>query len=86
MKLHAVKFGIAFGALYAAMFFLYGAVAALFGWGIESAELIGSFYYGFGPTLGGAIIGAAWGMAIGFVFFAVAAWIYNALVGQSAQN
>ena len=45
------------------------------------AEMIGGFYVGFGPTLGGALIGALWGFVVGFVFFAVAAWIYNRLVG-----
>ena len=45
------------------------------------AEMIGSFYIGFGPTLGGALIGALWGFAVGFVFFALAASIYNRLVG-----
>jgi hypothetical protein len=33
MKLHASMFGIAFGIVYALVFFLYGALAALFGWG-----------------------------------------------------
>jgi hypothetical protein len=81
MKLHTAKFGIAFGIVYAVVFFLYGALAALFGWGGPMAEMIGSFYVGFGPTLGGALVGALWGFAVGFVFFAVAAWIYNKLVG-----
>jgi hypothetical protein len=81
MKLHTAKFGIAFGIVYAVVFFLYGALAALFGWGSPMAEMIGSFYVGFGPTLGGALVGALWGFAVGFVFFAVAAWIYNRLVG-----
>ena len=58
MKLHPSKFGIAFGIVYAAVFFLYGLLAALFGWGGAMAEMIGSFYIGFGPTLGGALIGA----------------------------
>jgi hypothetical protein len=81
MKLHTAKFGLAFGIVYAVVFFLYGALAALFGWGGPMAEMIGSFYVGFGPTLGGALVGALWGFAVGFVFFAVAAWIYNKLVG-----
>jgi hypothetical protein len=81
MKLHTTKFGLAFGIVYAVVFFLYGALAALFGWGGPMAEMIGSFYVGFGPTLGGALVGALWGFAVGFVFFAVAAWIYNKLVG-----
>jgi hypothetical protein len=81
MKIHALKFGLAFGIVYAVVFFLYGALAAFLGWGGAMAEMIGSFYVGFGPTLGGALIGAVWGFAVGFVFFAVAAWIYNGLVG-----
>jgi hypothetical protein len=81
MKLHTTKFGLAFGIVYAVVFFLYGAVAALLGWGGAMAEMIGSFYIGFGPTLGGALIGALWGFAVGFGFFALAASIYNRLVG-----
>lgn len=80
MHIQAAKFGIAFGILYAVVFFLYGVLAALFGWGGAMAEMIGSFYIGFGPTLGGALIGALWGFAVGFVFFGLAAWIYNRLV------
>jgi hypothetical protein len=45
------------------------------------AEMIGGFYLGFGPTLGGALMGALWGFAVGFGFFALAASIYNRLVG-----
>ena len=36
MKIDAVKFGIAFGIVYAVVFFLYGIMAALFGWGAQS--------------------------------------------------
>ena len=82
MKLHATKFGLAFGILYACIFFLYGALATMFGWGIEMSKMIGDFYYGFGPTWPGAFIGAGWGLAIGFVFFGVGAWIYNLLVSD----
>ncbi len=83
MTIHPVKFGIAFGVVYAVTFFLYGAMAALFGWGAEFADFIGDFYIGFGASLAGAVIGAVWGFVIGFVFFALAAWIYNRLVGRS---
>jgi len=80
MRIRPAQFGIAFGVVYAVVFFLYGALAALFGWGAAFAELIGSFYVGFGPTLVGALIGAVWGFVIGFVFFALGAWLYNRLV------
>ena len=83
MHIHAAKFGIAFGVVYAVTFFLYGVIAALFGWGAEFANFIGTFYPGFGPSLAGALIGAIWGFGVGFVFFALAAWIYNRLVGGS---
>ena len=36
MRIKAVPFGIAFGGVYAAVFFLYGVLAALFGWGTLS--------------------------------------------------
>ena len=84
MRIQALQFGIAFGVVYAVVFFLYGFMAALFGWGAALAEIVGGFYFGFGPTLGGALIGAVWGFAVGFVFFALGAWLYNSLIDRSA--
>jgi hypothetical protein len=83
MKIQVTSFGIAFGIVYAVVFFLYGLLAALFGWGTAMAEMVGSFYVGFGPTVGGALIGAVWGFVVGFVFFALGAWLYNLLIGGS---
>lgn len=83
MRIHPAMFGVAFGIVYAVVFFLYGVLAALFGWGAAMAEIVGSFYVGFGPTLGGAVIGAVWGFAVGFVFFALGAWLYNMLASRS---
>ncbi|MFQ5895637.1 MAG: hypothetical protein ACE5JJ_07465 [Nitrospinota bacterium] len=80
MKLHAVKFGVAFGIVYAAVFVLYGAAAALFGWGAEFIKLIGDIYAGIGPTFLGVLAGAIWGIVIGFLFGGAVAWIYNALL------
>jgi hypothetical protein len=81
MKLNPVKFGIAFGIVYAAIFFLYAILAAQFGWGGEIIELTGSLYFGFGPSFVGALVGVVWGLALGFIFFGGAAWIYNRLLG-----
>lgn len=83
MKIEALKFGIAFGSVYALVFFGYGVLAALSGWGAGMAEIIGGLYPGFGPTVAGALIGAVWGFAVGFVFFALGAWIYNRLVERA---
>ncbi|MFQ5619635.1 MAG: hypothetical protein ACE5FR_11740 [Rhodospirillales bacterium] len=85
MQIDAVKFGIAFGIVYGAVFFLFG-VATFAGWGVEFARFLGDMYVGFGPTLPGALIGAVWGFAVGFVFFALGAWIYNILTGRSEED
>ena len=66
MKLDAVKFGLAAGIIYGAMFFFYAFLGALFGVGGDMLKLIGDFYPGVSPTYPGAIVGAAWGFAIGF--------------------
>ncbi len=81
MKLDPLKFGLAFGIIYAVLFLVYGLAAAFFGVGVEMIEMISDFYVGFGPTVIGALIGAVWGVGIGVVFFGLAAWIYNRLVG-----
>jgi hypothetical protein len=82
MKLSAAKFGVAFGIIYAVVFFVWGLAAALFGWGAGMIKLIAEFYPGFGSTPGGAAIGALWGFGVGFVFFSLAAAIYNRLIGE----
>ncbi len=86
MKIDAAKFGIAFGIIYALVFFVIGILAAVFGWGTEIMGLMGELYVGFGPTPLGAVVGAVWGFVIGFAFFGCAAWIYNRLIGRSAAN
>ena len=86
MGIKPAPFGLAFGIVYAVVFFLYGMLAALFGWGAAFAETIGSFYVGFGPTAAGALIGALWGFVVGFVFFAVGAWLYNMFIGESSRG
>ncbi len=83
MKINAAKFGIAFGIIYALMFFVVGILAALFGWGAEIMVLMEKLYVGFGLTPLGAAIGAVWGFVMGFAFFGCAAWIYNRLIGRS---
>ncbi len=83
MKLDAVKFGIAFGIIYALIFFVYALAAALFGVGGEMIKLIGSLYLGVSASFLGAIAGAIWGFAIGFVFFWLGVEIYNRLLARA---
>ena len=42
--------------------------------------MLSSFYPGFAPTPGGALIGAVWGFVVGFVFFALGAWLYDMFI------
>ena len=86
MRINAVKFGIAFGIIYAVVFFVLGILAALFGWGAEFMALMEKLYLGFGPTPLGAVIGAVWGFVIGFAFFGAGAWIYNRLIGRAQAH
>ena len=51
--------------------------------GALRSQVVGSFYVGFGPTIGGALIGAVWGFVVGFVFFALGARLYNVLIRGS---
>jgi hypothetical protein len=78
-KLSTIRFGLACGATcFLGMLFL-GVLAAYFGYGLPMVQVIGSVYWGFEPTLPGSVIGAAWGMADGFVTGWLFTWFYNKL-------
>lgn len=77
-RLQPVALGVALGILGAAYIFIVG-ITAIFGWGAGIVEPIGTFYIGYGPTIGGAIIGAIWAFVDGFIAGVVIAWLYNML-------
>ncbi len=79
-QLHIVKLGTAFGIAWAFFTMLAGLTSALWGWGVEFIELLGTVYAGYGPTLAGSLVGAVWGFANGFLWGAIIAWIYNKLL------
>lgn len=68
--------GIAIGVLWAAYVFFCG-ITAMFGWGVALVEAISSLYIGYGPSIGGAIIGTIWGFVDGYIAGVVIAWLYN---------
>ena len=86
MTIDAAKFGIAFGIIYALVFFVIGILAAVFGWGTEIMGLMGELYIGFGPTPLAAVVGAVWRFVIGFACFGCAASTYNRLVGRTEAD
>jgi len=80
--LGVVSFGLAVGIASALFVLLLGTVAALFGWGLGIAAALSTLFIGFGPSFVGAIAGAVWAFAFGFLFGLVVAWCYNRLLLQ----
>jgi len=71
-------FGVAIGVLWAA-YVLFCGITAIFGWGSALVEALSSLYIGYGPSVLGALAGAAWGFVDGYIAGLVIAWIYNRL-------
>lgn len=77
--LNVINFGLAIGIVTGIYIFFAGLISWKFAWGMPMVQMMGSWYRGFGPTMGGSLIGAIWGFADGFILGAVIAWIYNKL-------
>lgn len=75
-----VSLGLAFGIVWSLGMFLLGLGAAFFAWGVPMVDVLSSVYIGYGPTIVGSLIGAAWGFADGFIGGAIMAWLYNKFV------
>lgn len=69
--------GLALGLSWAIAVFLLGIAASLFGWGVDVAAALASLYIGYGPSFVGAVAGAVWAFADGFIFGIMIAWFYN---------
>ncbi|MBU0455357.1 MAG: bacteriophage holin [Pseudomonadota bacterium] len=78
-RLHIWCFGIAAGLIWAAYLLGLGFAADMTGYGHELIRTFGFIYIGYGPSVKGSLIGAAWGFLDGFIGSLVFAWIYNAL-------
>jgi hypothetical protein len=71
------QFGVAWGvAISSGMLFL-GLLGALFGYGVDMVNMIGTVYWGYEPTLPGAVIGGAYGFVDGFIGGVIIAAVYN---------
>lgn len=81
MKLHAVKFGLACGILWAVMCVIMSLTAMWWGWCDAMVELMASIYIGYSATVLGAFIGLVWGFFDALIGGFLLAWLYNKLVG-----
>ncbi len=68
--------GLSLGLTWAAGVVFLG-LAGSVGWGRPLVDLLGSLYLGFGPSLGGSLIGGVWAFIDGAVGGIVIAWLYN---------
>ncbi len=77
-KCQPLALGVAIGVLWA--IYVFGlAITAMFGWGTALLESLASLYIGYEASVIGALIGAAWAFADGFIAGVVITWVYNAI-------
>lgn len=76
-KLNVINFGIAFGFVVGAYFFMIGLFAAYFGIGAGIVTQMESFYIGYNASLLGSVAGGLWGLVDGFIGGVLIAYIYN---------
>jgi hypothetical protein len=75
-KCQPLALGIAIGVLWALYVGGLG-ITAMFNWGTALVAPLASLYIGYAASIVGAIVGAAWAFADGFVAGVVIAWVYN---------
>ncbi|MGI9384065.1 MAG: bacteriophage holin [Methyloligellaceae bacterium] len=75
--LGVISFGLALGVAWGLSVCFLALAAGLFGWGTALALTLQGLYFGFAPTLPGAIAGAVWGFANGLILGILVAWFYN---------
>lgn len=80
MKLCPVSFGLALGITSGLFLMFFAWAAAIWGVGGSVMDMYVSFYYGYGPTFLGGIIGGIWGLVVGFIFGAIIALLYDCIV------
>jgi len=79
MKLDAMKFGIAGGAISALFVMMLALGSAFMGWGTGLLDSLATMYVGYKAGFVGGLIGAVWAFVEGFVTFYLLAWVYDYL-------
>jgi hypothetical protein len=82
-KCQIVPLGVGIGVVWAFYVFSVG-ITAMFGWGDHLVASLGTLYLGYQASVVGALIGAAWAFADGFIAGVIIAWVYNRLAKPAA--
>lgn len=83
-KLSPHALGVAFAVLWAAYIGCCG-ITAIFGWGANLVHVFASLYIGYSASVIGALIGVAWALLDGYIAGFVIAFLYNAVVKNTAS-
>ncbi|HUY69359.1 MAG TPA: bacteriophage holin [Alphaproteobacteria bacterium] len=81
-KCQPLALGVAIGVVWA-LYVLGAGLCAMWGWGVDLVNVLGSLYVGYKASIPGAIIGGVWAFADGFVAGVVIAWVYNKVAKPS---
>lgn len=76
----------ALGLTAAVYVFFAGITSWLFGWGTSLVEVMSSLYIGYAASLPGAVIGAGWAFADGFIGGLLISWLYNKFQPQQIDK
>lgn len=79
-RLSPCALGVAAGLTWSIGVFILALLAAHLELGKPMVDLLASLYAGYGPSIQGGLIGAAWGLLDGFITGFIFAWIYNCVL------
>lgn len=79
MNIDAKAFGLACGLLWTVAVFVLALLAMQMDYATEFVSLIGTVYKGYGPTMGGALMGIPWAFVDAFIGGWLLAALYNKL-------
>jgi hypothetical protein len=77
MKLRSRAMGFAIGTSWGLAVLFLTILASALQKG-HTLSVLAAYYYGYSISISGAFVGLIWGFVSGFVFWALAAWLYNA--------
>ena len=78
-KINVKALGLSCGIIWGFGALILGILSMACKWGTQFVELLSTMYIGYGPTIKGSLIGAAWGFVDAGIGGVLIAWLYNKL-------